>query len=269
MDVDFTLAATRSYLRWVYPGAHFSEPHRTFASIDLFYVRDGPSCLPYVPPGAFFEAPDHLVGSLMPGASPTRYTRMLRQVDATINGSQLACFQSGVTGRHGPQPAWTPHTVLTRYVLYPAGMCVGATRRSVPSDACASFDLRGSPPIDELFALRDGDRLEVTQYGGWLTPGRESGNGLWANVWRGSGIFVRLAAPFVTLCKLGGLVDLLLALHRADASAWIEVRAQLSFDSFRFLSSPFESFRFFSSPSESFRVLPSPSRFLSESIRCY
>ena len=225
-----TAAATLTYLRRVY--VHDTLPadevtlRRRFEDLDFYYpgAADSSSlpCLPFTIGGAYFKAPGFLPGSLAAGASPHRYAHPITLVGAHTHANSCA-FTSGVTGRHGPQPAWTPHRVLTRYIFYPAGFCENATQQSGLDSPCTKFNLRGSRHVTRLRALRAGDRVEVTQYGGWLNPGRESGKGLWANIWRGTGVYLRVGAPFVSLCKVCCLVDMLELLEQRNASAVIEV----------------------------------------------
>eukprot|EP00966_Prymnesium_polylepis_P249998 5779168-Prymnesium_polylepis.1 len=67
-------------------------------------------------------------------------------------------------------------------IFYPAGFCANATRKSALNDSCTEFDLRGDRHVANLFELREGSRLEITQYGGWLTSGESRTKGLWMNV---------------------------------------------------------------------------------------
>eukprot|EP00966_Prymnesium_polylepis_P255254 5897425-Prymnesium_polylepis.1 len=208
-----------TYLARVYP--HDDIPvdeailSTRFRSLDFYYVRRNSwMCLPYTPPGAFFRAPETptCCDKLASGAAFDRHRRPIKLLHAV----RRDCHVSGVTGRYGPQPSWTPHTALTRYVFYPAGFCANATHKSRLNASCTVFDLRGHRRISWAFGLREGQRVEITQYGGWLEPGHDHGKGLWANLWRGSGVFLRLGSPFVSLCKICAVVDMIEALHRLD-----------------------------------------------------
>ena len=209
-----------TYLTRVYP--HDDIPvdeailSSRYKSLDFYYVRRNSwMCLPYVPPGAFFRAPDTptCCDKLASGAAFDRHSRPIRLLHTMRRG----CDVSGVTGRYGPQPSWTPHTALTRYIFYPAGFCANATGKSRLNESCTLFDLRGNNHVSWAFSLREGQRVEITQYGGWLEPGHSHGKGLWANVWRGTGVFLRLGSVFVSLCKMCAVVDMIEALYRLDS----------------------------------------------------
>ena len=226
----------RAYLVRVYPEetlpTDLAGLQRLFDSLDLFYARKTGKAylrkqcsIPYVPaPGAFFMAPKAVPQrcdkELTAGANFYRHSHPI----VLLHTSQQGCFESGITARFGPQPSWTPHTALVRYIFYPAGFCrnatFSATRKSALNDTCTVFDLRGSQHVSAVFRLRKGDLLEITQYGGWLTPSRGSRvKGLWANLWRGSGVFMRLGTPLASMCKMGAIIDMIEALHQRDALA--------------------------------------------------
>ena len=226
LTLQFNLTAARVYLERVYP--HDEPPvdpalvNDALASLDFVYTSAPASssvCLPFRLHGYFYMAPARL-SSLATGAFPTRHAQHGALLDGALHCSSSA---SGLTGRHGPQPSWTPHTALIRYIFWPAGLCPSSLRKGWRTfDVCTTFDLRRNAKVSALFGLRHGDRVEVTQHGGWLGPGRESGNGFWATVWRGTGVFLRVASPFVSLSKTGALLDMLHALEQRNASGACE-----------------------------------------------
>ena len=76
------------------------------------------------------------------------------------------------------------------------------------------------PRVASLLRVADGDLIEVEQWGGWL--GADSCPpicGLWGNIWRGTGITMRVASPFASLNKGTAIVEMILALGVKSPSA--------------------------------------------------
>ena len=68
--------------------------------------------------------------------------------------------------------------------------------------------------------LRDGDAIEVEQWGGLLGADEcPPICGLWANVWHGTGVMLRVRTPFVSLNKATALLEMFAALETRNASA--------------------------------------------------
>ena len=84
-----------------------------------------------------------------------------------------------------------------------------------------AFEPRTLPRVAELFHLRDGDAVEVEQWGGWAAADCPPICGLWANVWRGTGLAIRLASPLVSLSKATAVVDMLLELGARSPKALV------------------------------------------------
>lgn len=221
-DGGLELAAAR-YVANLYPARPFGsidEAVDEYESLDLFHTCNG-SCLPYVPEGAFYA---YEASTDETSPSPIRLA---------MRGAALS-FASGITMRSGPQPSWSSPELLLRYVLYPNGICPHGhsaqgqqisgrfVSRSVPFEsdrawvgtthACTHFDLRHAAVL-RLMSIRPGSFVEVQQYGGWR---RQRGD-LWVNLWRGSGVAMRLANPLVALSKLNAIIDLLERLSHRGA----------------------------------------------------
>ena len=204
------------YLSHVYQGARIVSPRAEYESLD-FYYRTAATPLPYLPAGAFFYNSSHKVkyDSAERGASLFRHMEPVK----LSHQANPSTFSSGTsTTRSGPQPSWTSPTAVCRYIFYPNGFCPDGTRKL--ADGCDTvFDLEGHPQVESLFKLRAGSYVEVQQNGGWLRQPR----GLWYNIWRGTGVFVRLAKPFVALSKVDAAIDMILALSKSEAEdiAWL------------------------------------------------
>jgi len=69
--------------------------------------------------------------------------------------------------------------------------------------------------LHRLLRLRDGDSIEVEQWGGPVQPNPGTA-GTWFNVWRGTGTFLRLRSPWVALSKPAAIVEMLAEVERRD-----------------------------------------------------
>lgn len=74
------------------------------------------------------------------------------------------------------------------------------------------FDVHSDEFANSLRSIRAGDVLEVEQWGGWSTADCPPICGLWANIWRGSGLGLRLSAPYTSLNKATAVAEMLLLL---------------------------------------------------------
>lgn len=182
-------------------------------------------------------------------ASFTRHAAPVIEFAQPIWGQPLV---SSWASKVGPAPSWTSPLAAVRYVLFPHGLrrparwsttaeeptppassalwssgarrdlsrhrgnssrgdfIRGEARSSVDSEVV--FEPRRHPRVIELFSLRDGDLVEVEQWGGWAAADCPPICGLWANVWRGTGLAMRVSTPLVSLSKATAVVDMLLAL---------------------------------------------------------
>ena len=95
----------------------------------------------------------------------------------------------------------------------PPGTLRGAARRERHGGA-TFFDVRNTSRVQQLLALRDGDLVETEQWGGWaLDTCPQAGIcGLWGNVWKGTGLMMRVARPFASLSKITAIVEMILSL---------------------------------------------------------
>ena len=195
--------------------------------------------LPRVPMGAFYSA--HGRAPLDRGhfnavmwADYSRHMFPVTWLPNPLSAWHAAHFHSSFGARLGPQPSWTSPLALVRYVLHPHGIVPHIpSSEDVPSrvqlrkagigspvaDAVPG-SIRGNSRVARLHQLRDGDVVEIEQWGGLL--GAEECPpicGLWANVWRGTGITLRVRNPFVSLNKATAIVDLLAKLGERNATA--------------------------------------------------
>ena len=151
-------------------------------------------------------------------------------------------FHSSYGGRAGPTPAWTSPLALVRYPLYPLGFVkvttdghasvrtgrvAGAERPSLlplrsydlSENSRVHVRLASHPAVAGLSTLADGDLIEVEQWGGWLSHEQcPPICGLWGNLWRGTGVAMRVSTPFVSLNKGTAIIEMLLALGERGAT---------------------------------------------------
>lgn len=199
--------------------------------------RTSPPSLPYVPPGIFYSlgpgAP-HLTERIpKPPASIVRWLQPV-EVFTSPQGPPIR-MRSSMEGRFGPQPSWTPSSAIVRYVWWPVGFSrhEADESNSTISQTPDGHSYRPSRPLvasahtlsaaqvrkrwafARLQALRDGDWLEVQGHGGatWVRSCPYT-CGLWLNVWRGTGVFMRVRSPFVSLSKATAIADMLIEVGR-------------------------------------------------------
>jgi len=85
-------------------------------------------------------------------------------------------------------------------------------------EARTSFAVEQMPRVQRLLAVQDGDLLEVEQWGGWAFDCPPI-CGLWGNVWRGTGLAMRVSRPFASLSKITAVVSMLLAVGKRGGDA--------------------------------------------------
>ena len=193
--------------------------------------------LPYLPAGAFYRA---VAGTATQPLSAFMYSSWSRHptpvevhAEPLLPQTGLARFQSSFGARVGPTPSWTNPNALVRYPLYPSGLDLAALRSGAapkrharpPRTAASSqstsvgFDLSNHTKVARLLRLRDGDLMEVEQWGGPLYSSPECPPicGMWGNIYTGTGVFLRAARQRVTCAE--ACVRLLACVPRPPA-AW-------------------------------------------------
>ena len=177
--------------------------------------------LPYLPAGAFYRA---VAGTATQPLSAFMYSSWSRHptpvevhAEPLLPQTGLARFQSSFGARVGPTPSWTNPNALVRYPLYPSGLDLAALRGGAapkrharpPRTAASSqspgvgFDLSNHTKVARLLRLRDGDLMEVEQWGGPLYSSPECPPicGMWGNIYTGTGVFLRVARQRVTCAE--------------------------------------------------------------------
>ena len=177
--------------------------------------------LPYLPAGAFYRA---VAGTATQPLSAFMYSSWSRHptpvevhAEPLLPQTGLARFQSSFGARVGPTPSWTNPNALVRYPLYPSGLDLAALRggaapkrharppRTAASSQSSSvgFDLSNHTKVARLLRLRDGDLMEVEQWGGPLYSSPECPPicGMWGNIYTGTGVFLRVARQRVTCAE--------------------------------------------------------------------
>ena len=177
--------------------------------------------LPYLPAGAFYRA---VAGTATQPLSAFMYSSWSRhptpvevRAEPLLPQTGLARFQSSFGARVGPTPSWTNPNALVRYPLYPSGLDLAALRGGAapkrharpPRTAASSqspgvgFDLSNHTKVARLLRLRDGDLMEVEQWGGPLYSSPECPPicGMWGNIYTGTGVFLRVARQRVTCAE--------------------------------------------------------------------
>ena len=147
----------------------------------------------------------------------------------------LGWFQSSFGSRIGPQPAWASPVAIMKYVLHPHGLSrevrraeLGeATRRDHAEYAEPLAQLATLPPLDfgadarvsRLLRIADGEFIEVEQWGGWAMSNCPPICGLWANIWSGTGIAMRVRQPYASLNKATAVAGMIQRLGARSPSA--------------------------------------------------
>ena len=243
------------YLRAVYPALPRSVSQRALRalheSLDLVYVcepawlrtmvppvkRCGGATAPLLPmlsAGIYYRArgaPPHAQDMVMLG-NFTRYPLPVARLATPLWWSNVATdsIHSCWGSRAGPQPSWTDPLSLVRYPLAPNGLVVSEQMlvKAAVDESRAHFSLDPArlPALSRLLALRDGGGggggggrwVEVQQWGGHTPMGSRT-PGTWANVWRGSGVFMRVKRPLVSLSKATAIVEMLHMLGEQHSSS--------------------------------------------------
>ena len=257
--------ALRDYLAAVYPAAAASvramAPARLrslFRSLDYFYAGCDASRLaalrpplprcpplragaadaplpPYVPAGAYYRAARAAPPArYFADASFDRHASPVALLRAPLPLHAAGSLLSSHGAKLGPAPSWTNPLALVRYPLYPAGLTHNGSKQlfggAGPSFALGNASDDGARRVASLLRVRDGDSIEVEQWGGWATAQCPPICGLWANVWRGTGVALRLSAPFASLSKGTAVAEMVLEVGRRSDAALRTLAAALHVD---------------------------------------
>ena len=213
--------AVRAYLRAVYP---HMRPHsnRTlralYDSLDYVYapsaaregrlvpsrgVRGDAPPPPYLAAGWYYEASPARQARWVGGASRSRWPRPARY--RAPRASADGAF-STVGARFGPAPSWTSPLAVVRVPFALAAADDGA---APPREALLRWRADDAA-VARALALDDGSYAEVEQFGGarWARSGCPPVCGTWANLWRGTGVFMRLSRPFASLTRTTALAEM-------------------------------------------------------------
>ena len=192
---------------------------------------------PYVPAGAYYRAAR---------AAPPACCLRTPCLSATRRSSpccarRCRCTPPAASSRRtAPSSALRPRgptrSPSCGYPLYLAGLthngskaalwrrgaviCVG--QRVGRRRAAGGVNISGEPG--------HGDSIEVEQWGGWATAQCPPICGLWANVWRGTGVAHRLSAPFASLSKGTAVAEMVLEVGRRSTRARCALAAALHVD---------------------------------------
>ena len=216
-------------------------------SAPLQQLSTASSALPYIPAGAYYRALGHapLDGgrfNAIQWGSYDRHQLPVELLSAALARDRVPRFHSSFGARIGPQPSWTSPLAVVRYVHYPSGLerdealqePLSARRRHVDhrtlrkapivSADAYLFDVANSSRVVRLRQLRDGDMVEVELWGGLLNADEcPPICGTWANIWQGTGVFMRVRHPFVTLNKATALVEMFAALGERNATGLVDL----------------------------------------------
>ena len=201
--------------------------------------------LPYIPHGAYYRANGALPldSGRLNVVLWSSFDRHLRPVHVLRDATSAVGFHSSFGARVGPQPSWTSPLAIVRYVHHPSGLLVenpespttasGAQRKaalkahgSSPANGMAHpFTVANGTRFSAWKQLRDGDAVEIEQWGGLLNAEEcPPICGLWANVWHGTGVMLRVRRPFVVhelyeVLHLHGQIVPLIEQRRANGYA--------------------------------------------------
>ena len=210
--------AVAAYMAGLYPveGSKI-DVTEAFEALDYFYAprRDvlapprtldttkTPN-LPYLPAGVYYEAPPkRRITGWIAGASQDRWWQdrtPLRRRPATKASGRA----STVGSRFGPAPSWTNPLALVKYP-FPLATDPWSPQRAELLNAATE------EATVQLRARVVSGYVEVEQFGGprWTLSGCPPVCGTWANVWRGTGVFLKVNRPLVAPNRLAAIVELI------------------------------------------------------------
>ncbi len=196
--------------------------------------------MPYIPNGAFYHALgapplDHGRLNAVLWGNYDRHDHPVEVLQHGLLGAATERFHSSFGARMGPQPSWTSPLAIVRYVHHPNGLewtpqpsPRHSPRKARVDSRLAYFDLGNTSRAHPLARLRDGDAIEVEQWGGLLGADEcPPICGLWANVWRGTGVMLRVRRPFASLNKATAIIEMIEQLGARNASALEALTAEL------------------------------------------
>ena len=215
--VDHQKHATNTHqLKQTFEALHyFYAPTRDILEPARHLKTDAAPRLPYLPSGAYYSAPQNhsrFTGWIASASAerwwriseenhPPKFKRSPLNTVRHRNALRSAAGRASTIGsRFGPAPSWTSPLALVKYPFPLAGS--DWTRRDL---------LRASHGT--TLDITSG-YVEVEQFGGprWAAPGAHVACppvcGTWANVWRGTGVFLRLNRPLVSINRLSAIVEL-------------------------------------------------------------
>ena len=209
-------ASDAKQLKQTFEALHyFYAPHRNILEPARHLKTDAAPRLPYLPSGAYYSAPHNhsrFTGWIASASAerwwriseenhPPKFKRPPLNTVRYRNALRSAAGRASTIGsRFGPAPSWTSPLALVKYPFPLGGR--DWTRRDL---------LRAS--LDTTLDIKSG-YVEVEQFGGprWAAPGAHVACppvcGTWANVWRGTGVFLRLNRPLVAVNRLAAVVEL-------------------------------------------------------------
>ena len=205
--------------------------------------------IPYLPRGAYYHARGRApldkgrFNAILWG-SFVRHAEPLRVLVNPLSPLASREFFSSFGARMGPQPSWTSPFAIVRYVHYPKGLRSPRNRSGRPRKAMTtskdSFFWLTADSVSETFSalnasrahhkrmhdatdrlqkLRDGDAVEIEQWGGLLGPDEcPPVCGLWANIWKGTGVMLRVRRPFISRSKTTAIVEMIESLADRNAT---------------------------------------------------
>lgn len=204
--------------------------------------------LPYLPSGAYYralgQAPlDRGRFNAILWGSFDRHIQPVHVVNEPLLQDQVPGFHSSFGARMGPQPSWTSPFAIVRYVHYPNGLEPRPPSRPLKAQASSTSSffqlqhaanqsdpasistlMRSQRSIARLLRLKHGATVEIEQWGGLLGIDEcPPICGLWANIWRGTGVMLRVSHPFVSLNKATAVVEMTKSLDARNASALHEL----------------------------------------------
>lgn len=84
--------------------------------------------------------------------------------------------------------------------------------------------------VDSRTRFQDGELIEIEQWGGWTAADCPPICGLWGNVWKGTGLLMRVTRPFASLSKITAIVEMALELGRRDDSVLSQLVTAMKID---------------------------------------
>ena len=256
LDYHFAPSSTAAPICHLFPRSNRCSPSAAAAHRSISGKPSSPlipsTLSPYLPPGAYFVAAHRPTGRSA-NATPFMEASYVRHAAPVVEFARpIIKLISSWAAKVGPAPSWTSPLAATRYALFPHGLhrptssariaaepaaAVGIVWAAGPrknlgsshagvsaqEDSAITFEPRHHPRVVELLSLRDGDLVEVEQWGGWAAADCPPICGLWANIWRGTGLAMRVTNPRVSLSKATAVVEMLLALGERSPSALTEL----------------------------------------------